>query len=95
MLKPERLPRRRYDQFIDLLLGRRSGLFADTPSIRIDRQNTELRDYWPFDGKQARYCLEHDEFLFSQLAMERELIGLVPSAWGVDPQSSLLHDEVV
>ena len=49
----------------------------------------------PFDGKQARYCLEHDEFLFSQLAMERELIGLVPSAWGVDPQSSLLHDEVV
>jgi len=45
MLKPERLPRRRYDQFIDLLLGRLSGLFADTPSTRIDRQNTELPDY--------------------------------------------------
>lgn len=94
MLKPERLPRRRYDQFIDLLLGRRSGVFADTPSIRIDRRNTELRDYCHLMENKL-YCLERDEFLFSQLAMERELIGLVPSAWGVDPQSSLLHDEVV
>ena len=39
----------------------------------------------PFDGKQARYCLQHSEVLFSQLAMERELIGLVPSAWAVRP----------
>ena len=35
----------------------------------------------PSDGKQA----QHGEFLFSQLAMERELIGLVPSAWAVRP----------
>ena len=33
----------------------------------------------PFDGRQARYCLEHAEFLFSQLAMERDLIGVIPS----------------
>jgi len=33
----------------------------------------------PFDGKQCRYCVEHPEFLFSQLAMERELIGVIPS----------------
>ena len=39
----------------------------------------------PSDGRQARYCLQHSEFLFSQLAMERELIGLVPSAWAVRP----------
>ena len=39
----------------------------------------------PSDGKQARYCLQHSEFLFSQLARERELIGLVPSAWAVRP----------
>jgi len=33
----------------------------------------------PSDGKQARYCLQHGEFLFSQLAMERDLIGVIPS----------------
>jgi hypothetical protein len=32
----------------------------------------------PFDGKELRYCLEQDEFLFSRLAMERELIGVIP-----------------
>jgi hypothetical protein len=37
----------------------------------------------PSEGKQARYCLEHAEFLFSQLVMERELIGVIPSAWRV------------
>ena len=37
----------------------------------------------PFDGKEIRYCLEHDEFLFSRLAMERELIGVIPSVWRV------------
>jgi len=66
--------------------------YAFDPDRSVKYRVTSLL---PFDGKQARYCLEHDEFLFSQLAMERELIGLVPSAWGVDPQSSLLHDEVV
>jgi len=28
---------------------------------------------------ELRYCLEHDEFLFSRLAMERELIGVIRS----------------
>jgi hypothetical protein len=37
----------------------------------------------PSNGKQFRYCLEHDEFLFSQLAMERDLIGVIPSVWRV------------
>jgi len=35
----------------------------------------------PFDGKQFRYCLEHREFLYSQLAMERDLIGTLPAPW--------------
>jgi hypothetical protein len=37
----------------------------------------------PSEGKELRYCLEHDEFLFSRLATERELIGVIPSVWGV------------
>jgi hypothetical protein len=28
---------------------------------------------------ELRYCLEHDEFLFSRIAIERELIGVIPS----------------
>jgi hypothetical protein len=41
----------------------------------------------PYDGKQVRYCLEHPEFLFSQLAMEGELIGVLPSVWQVRPET--------
>ena len=37
----------------------------------------------PFDGRELRYCLEHDEFLFSRLAIERELIGVIPFPWRV------------
>ena len=37
---------------------------------------------------ELRYCLEHDEFLFSRISIERELIGLIPSAWGVRPAIS-------
>jgi hypothetical protein len=32
---------------------------------------------------ELRYRLEHDEFLFSRIALERELIGAIPSAWRV------------
>jgi len=32
---------------------------------------------------ELRYCLEHDEFLFSRLAIERELIGGIPLPWRV------------
>jgi hypothetical protein len=31
----------------------------------------------PSDGVQFRYCLEHEEYLFSRLAWEIDLIGVI------------------
>ena len=37
----------------------------------------------PFNGTQLRYCLEHEDFLFSRLAWERDLIGIISEGWRV------------
>lgn len=38
---------------------------------------------FPMNGKELRYCLEDDQHLFSRIALERELIGAIPSGWRV------------
>jgi hypothetical protein len=66
--------------------------FALGQTVRLARKDTfdpgrsanyRIMRLLPFDGKQLRYCLEHTEFLFARFARERELIGVVPSAWRV------------
>lgn len=41
----------------------------------------------PSDGAQLRYCLEHEEFLFSRLAWERDLIGVIAPGWRIERHS--------
>lgn len=38
----------------------------------------------PSEGDRLRYCLEHEEFLFSRLAWERDLIGVIPAGWRIE-----------
>lgn len=42
----------------------------------------------PSDGVQFRYCLEHEEFLFSRLAWERDLIGVILPEWRIERPSN-------
>jgi len=42
----------------------------------------------PSDGAEFRYCLEHEEFLFSRLAWERDLIGVILPGWRVESPSN-------
>jgi hypothetical protein len=38
----------------------------------------------PSDGVGFRYCLEHEELLFSRLAWERDLIGVIRPGWRIE-----------
>jgi len=38
----------------------------------------------PYNGTQLRYCLEHEDFLFSRLAWERDLIGIISTGWRIE-----------
>lgn len=42
----------------------------------------------PSDGVRFRYCLEHEEFLFSRLAWERDLIGVILPGWRIESPSN-------
>jgi len=42
----------------------------------------------PSDGAEFRYCLEHEEFLFSRLAWERDLIGVILPGWRIESPSN-------
>jgi hypothetical protein len=42
----------------------------------------------PSDGVGFRYCLEHEELLFSRLAWERDLIGVISPGWRIETPSN-------
>ena len=42
----------------------------------------------PSDGIRFRYCLEHEDLLFSRLAWERDLIGVISPGWRVESPSN-------
>lgn len=42
----------------------------------------------PSNGVQFRYCLEHEELLFSRLAWERDLIGVIRPGWRIEKPSN-------
>lgn len=44
----------------------------------------------PSDGVRFRYCLEHEELLFSRLAWERDLIGVIRPGWRIERPSNSL-----
>ncbi len=42
----------------------------------------------PHDGVRFRYCLEHEELLFSRLAWEKDLIGVIHPGWRIERPSN-------
>ena len=44
----------------------------------------------PSDGVRRRYCIEHEELLFSRLAWERDLIGVIRPGWRIGRPSNSL-----
>jgi hypothetical protein len=42
----------------------------------------------PCDGVRCRYCIEHEELLFSRLAWERDLIGVIAPGWRIESPSN-------
>jgi hypothetical protein len=42
----------------------------------------------PSDGPGLRYCIEHEELLFSRLAWERDLIGVISPGWRIETPSN-------
>ena len=63
-------------QVVRLLTGK------GTPSDRVAKY--KVTRLLPSDGVQFRYCLEHEKFLFSRLAWERDLIGVILPGWRVE-----------
>ena len=58
----------------------------DTSSDRVAKY--KVTRLLPSDGVQFRYCLEHEEFLFSRLAWERDLIGVIFPGWRIETPSN-------
>jgi hypothetical protein len=42
----------------------------------------------PSKGVGLRYCVEHEEFLFSRLAWETDMIGVILPRWRIERPSN-------
>lgn len=42
----------------------------------------------PSDGVRFRYCIEREDLLFSRLAWERDLIGVIRPGWRIEKPSN-------
>lgn len=67
--------------------------FALGQVVRLAARDDALTKYkvtrlLPSDGGRFRYCLEHEELLFSRLAWEKDLIGVIRPVWRTERPSN-------